>query len=146
MHRSYSDIMSRISGEPAWWQEGGIPRYGPFKPGVSTGVYCGEVALVEIACQHCRRPFIVAMETAFGNEREIAREIGDYSLCYGDPPNIDCCGAGRVDTSVTLQVIEYWTRHHPEYLKDGIVTDQDAYFAWRRDHSLEVEFPDPWDF
>lgn len=137
MHRSYHDIISRIAEPPIWWQEGGIPRYDLFNPASSTGIYCVEVALAEIACQMTDVRFIVAMEGR--GDRQIAKSIRDFSLCYGDPPNVP--EASPYTTSVTLRVIQYWHRNHPEYVVEGTVSNYKGYTEWRRDTSLEIVFP-----
>lgn len=149
MFRHYHDILSRISEEPTWWQEGGIPRYGPFDPKESTGIHCNEVVLIEIACQHCDRRFLVTVERD-EIDRKLAQEIVDGEMGWGDPPNVQCCGAGPVDTSVPIRVVEYWARGHREYLRPtttpGVssITDPEAFSEWRRDPSLEVALPADW--
>jgi hypothetical protein len=140
MHRSYNDIRSRIAEHPSWWQEGGVPRYGTFDPEVAGSVYANEIALVEIACQLCRTPFLATIETSRRDGR-IAQGIRDRSLSYGDPPNVDCCGAGAATSSLTCRVVQYWARGHEEFVnKDRVVTDL-QFFEWRRDPSLELVFP-----
>jgi len=139
VNREYQDILSRISEPPSWWQEGGVPRYGPFEPGSSTSVYANEAALVEIACQFCRRPFIVLFETS-AKDRRIAAEIRAGTLHYGDPPNVGCC-TGVSANSTPVQVLQYWARAHQEYVEGGLIVDTRAFFEWRRDASLEVGLP-----
>lgn len=68
MNRNYADITSRILEEPSWWQEGGIPRYGQFEPGQSTGVYTHQVALEQSA--HIPR---------------VDEQIREGTIEYGDP-------------------------------------------------------------
>ena len=137
MYRAYYDIISRISKPPLWWQEWGIPRYDEFDPSNSTALGTKEVALAEIACQATGTRFIVAFEG--GGDGAIATAIRDFSLDYGDPPNV----AGVVPhmLSETLRVLQYWYRGHPEYVVDGVITDWNRYDEWRRDPSLEVTFP-----
>ena len=141
MNRQYDDILSRISEPPSWWQEGGVPRYGPFDPGSSCGIYANELALLAIACQDCGRPFTVLIETA-ATDRRIAEEIRANTLHYGDPPNTGCC-AGVSSNSIPLRVVQYWAKAHPEYVKEDRIVDH-AYFEWRRDSSLEVELKPDW--
>ena len=138
MNRHYGDILSRIAEPPSWWEEGGVPRYGTFDPAESTGIYCLEVALVEIACQDCEARFLVTFENA-SDDRVIARDIRAETLHYGDPPNVGCCAAGPTKSSEPVRVVQYWARGHSEYVEQGIVVDG-AFFEWRRDPSLEVEF------
>jgi hypothetical protein len=139
MNRQYDDILSRIPEPPAFWQQGGIPRYGTFDPEASSDVYSNELALVEIACQFCRKPFTVLIETA-GHDRRIAEAIRAGTLHYGDPPNTGCCG-GVSAGSLALRVLQYWAKAHPEHVEDGLVVDVQGFFEWRRDPSLEVELP-----
>lgn len=142
MHRRYDDIILRISSAPVWWQEGGVPRYDPFHPETSTGVYAQEAAVAEIATQCCETTFLVLIETNMV-DRRIAAMIRDESLRYGDPPNVYCCEAGVPSHStVMLRVIEYWARADQTYVEDNRITD-DAYYRWVRDCSLEIVFNDP---
>lgn len=140
MHRRYHDILSRIAEDPSWWQQGGVPRYGAFEPDAA-GIYARELALVRIACQFCRTPFVVLIENS-AQERRIAKEIRSKTLAYGDPPNIGCCDEGLPSNTVTVRVIEYWARAHPEFVEENRVTDWPRYNMWRRDGALEVEIDD----
>lgn len=140
MNRNYADITSRILEEPSWWQEGGIPRYGQFEPGQSTGVYTHQVALMEIACQACDRRFTVALEQSAHIPR-VDEQIREGTIEYGDPPNVRCCPGGPSMTSVPIRIQEYWHRGHHEFVQGGKVTNLRGYSEWRRDPSLEVEFP-----
>lgn len=138
MNRSYDDIISRIPEPPLWWQAGGIPRYDAFDPFHSTASGTSEVALVEIACQATGIRFAVAFEG--GRDRAIAAAIRDFSLFYGDPPNVE--GVVPHMSSETNRVLQYWYSNHPEYIVDGVITDYHRYAEWKRDSSLEVQFPD----
>jgi len=138
VYRSYYDIISRITETPLWWQEGGIPRYDKFDLTYSTGLHTSEVALAEIACQMTGIRFVVAFE---GNRsRRIAASIRDFSLWYGDPPNVG--EVAESTSSITLRVLEYWLRYDEKYVVDGKVIDHKLYDEWARDPSLEVDFPD----
>jgi len=136
MHRSYDDIISRIPEPPIWWQEGGIPRYDPFDPKSSTGVYTTEVALAEIACQVTDARFLVTIEG--GEDRPVAKAIREGNLCYGDPPNVPTVPPHM--TSEMLRVVQYWWRCHAEYVVDGRIVDWKGYDEWRRDPSLEINW------
>lgn len=138
MYRYYGDIISRIAEPPLWWEKGGIPRYDEFKPGKSTGIYTNEVALAEIACQFTGIRFIVAFEKP--ENRAIAAAIRDFSLFYGDPPNIPEVAGDT--SSLTLRILQYWHCGHPEYVAEHGITDWARYTEWKRDRSLEVAFPD----
>lgn len=148
MFRYYGDILSRIAEEPTWWQEEGVPRYGAFDPAESTGIYCNEVVLLEIACQHCDHRFFVTVERD-ATDRRLAKEIREGEMGWADPPNAGCCGWGPRDTSVPIRVVEYWARGHQEYIEVraiagremAVIADPDAYSEWRRDASLEIVFP-----
>jgi len=94
----------------------------------------------EIACQMTGVRFFVTIEG--GKDRRVASSIRDRTLSYGDPPNTpDVSGH---TTSEMLQVIQYWSRSHPEYVVDGHIVDRKKYDKWRRDPSLEVVFPNDW--
>lgn len=134
MHRSYDDIISRISEPPLWWQEGGIPRYKAFDPKSSTGIAAAEVALAEIACQITGVRFLVSIEG--GSDRPVAKAIREGTLCYGDPPNLPTVSAYTL--SEMLRVVQYWSRCHPEYVVDGRIVDWKSYDEWLRDPSLEI--------
>jgi hypothetical protein len=106
MHNDYSDITSRITEPPKWWDEHAVPRYCDFGPEKVANIYADEVALVEIACQNCGRRFQVAFvadlmrHLARGgsdkpyNRDNLAQAIRGGIIHYGDPPNTGCCPAG----------------------------------------------------
>lgn len=58
MKANYKDILDK-AGQPLWWDEHGAPRYAAFTP-QSLSPYVEAVALMDIKCQHCSRPFTVA--------------------------------------------------------------------------------------
>jgi hypothetical protein len=138
MHNDYTDIRSRIGEPPSWWDERAVPRYCPFSPREAANIYADEVALVEIECQACEHPFLVAFscsEIEASMERHrgrrgatIAEQIKDKTMHYGDPPNADCCAAGPTMNCNDIRVVEYWRRN--------------SEFDWVRDPSLEVELSD----
>jgi hypothetical protein len=147
MNRNYFDIIDRIGTPPVWWQAGGVPRYNSFHPEESTGVYASEAALVEVATQDCETTFLVLFENS-NRSGEIANNIRNEALEYGDPPNVYCCnGACTSMLSVAIRVLEYWRKGGPtggsEYIEDGFIIDA-AYSEWRRDPALEVVFQEPW--
>ena len=150
MHCDYSDIRDLIQQAPLWFDERAVPRYAQFEPGRAANIYCDECALVEITCQGCGKAFQVAFSSDVmrriatfpdGTVKErptLAEHIGGKTLHYGDPPNIGCCAAGPTMNSEPQRVLEYWRRHHQQYVKDGRVQDVVAYMEWRRDPELEI--------
>lgn len=132
----YRDITSRL-GSPLWWDEHGVPRYDPFEPDLSD-VYDDYVALLEIACQSCRRRFQVSCGVSKtwykvrhdgrGPMLPTAENTGSFG--YGDPPphgdDLGRC-PGETMTLDLLRVVEFWRR-------DG------RDMNWRRDPQHEVIF------
>lgn len=118
MNRSYDDITSRIDAKPSFYQEGGVPRWGPFSPMTFTDVYAVEAVLAEIACQCCDMRFHVLMERR-QHGTPMRDQIAKGGLHYGDPPNVGCCAAGPTMTSETMRVIEYWSRSDWEWTRDA---------------------------
>ena len=82
----YSDIRSRITEEPTWFDARGVPRYGEFSPRM-LGVYDMYALLAEIECQMCHN--------------SLERLIKGFS--YGDPPRHGGC-AGETMTSDTVAI------------------------------------------
>lgn len=147
MNPSYEDITSRIDEPPAWWQEGGVPRWGMFTPAQASSIYATELVLMEIECQTCETRFRVAMcHDLMANEPSIAQRIIAGTLHYGDPPNgghDETCGSGASMNSVPKQILEYWSTHDPRYTKDGQVVDTEKYFSWKRNALFEGQY-DGW--
>ena len=129
MNTDYADIIVR-AGEPMWWDEHAVPRYCVFGPGVQS-VYAKEAVLFKIACQDCRRVFLVGMtfdnmDLVYDPRAEtLAEQIRAGSLHYGDPPYHKCRGAGDTESCDDLRVVEYWHRAARE--------------DWRRDAALKVD-------
>lgn len=69
-------------------------------------------------------------------KRTLADSIREKSLHYGDPPNVDCCGAGATMNSEPRRVLEYWRR----YDRNGT----DIILEWHRDRSLEIALEPDW--
>jgi hypothetical protein len=112
-----------------WFDEYSVPRYCEFSPERKGNIYTSEAALVEIACQGCTRRLKVAISLRPDPARDIATDIREKELHYGDPPNVDCCGAGASMMNVPIRVIEYWKRSDD--------------MKWERDRSLEIDiFPE----
>lgn len=145
MHNSYDDILEAAGGrQPDWWDENGVPRFGEHHPDKCPDIYAGEVALVEIGCQGCKRLFRVQMsgngaftfiysrdKNALFEKHPLRKRIENKALHYGDPPNVDCCGAGATMNCEDYRVLEYWVRG-----------DSPVNWDWRRDHTLEVDLAD----
>lgn len=137
MNEYYKDIIGKIKQEPQWFDERAVPRYCRFSPKRLANIYAEECALVLIECQMCRHKFEVAFSRStmdkvrhrliFGKDKKmptIADSIQRKTLCYGDPPNIECCPAGTSMISDSIRVLQYWRRKR---------------FNWVRDRKLEVD-------
>lgn len=141
MNPSYDDI-KMLAGPPGWYSEGGVPRYAAFSPKLC-GIYNDYVALVQIACQSCKREFTVAscvdldtmniagITLVLPTRQECPDQnawdlIGSFD--YGDPPNHDCVGDSM--SSVPLRVLQFWERRRAILAR------------WIRDTSLELSFPE----
>jgi len=151
MYHPYFDLRARL-GEPLWHDEHGVPRYVPFHP-EHVGIYYRWVALLEIRCQACEAPFMVAdaydqMQVfnqlkAHGTETpddldlmKVAgaapseRDAGWFS--FGDAPwHTDEQCAGTTMTTSVYRVVEFWTRDGGEHHMD-----------WRRRPELEFAYPE----
>ncbi len=109
MHNDYGDIRSRISDEPLWFDDNGVPRYEAFSPMMLPCIYATQAALLEIKCQGCQRKFMVGIGNGFLPPTVLRKD----ELHYGDPPLHGCIG----DTmnSMPLQVHEFWERSKMEW-------------------------------
>jgi hypothetical protein len=151
MKQSYADIRENVSLPILWFDEAAVPRFAPFHPRLATNIYASEVALMEIECQSCGHPFLVAVSYERYAGTKIADDIKTREIHYGDPPNVDCCASGPSMNSVPKKVIEYWARHDPCFTKpdpehEGIstVTNVLAYMTWQRYPDLEVDVLPDW--
>lgn len=124
MHADYADIISRL-GEPLWWDEVCAPRYEPFKPEDCNNIYAQEAMLIEIRCQDCGRPFLVAdtwdtFDQIQGRARPSAHAAHGHAE-WGDPPRHGC--VGDTMTSESVRIVEFWKNEAlgwvraPEYEK-----------------------------
>ena len=135
MKASYDDIRALTPFEPQWYDANGTPRYCEFRPFESPNVYAREIALLEIACQHCGEIFLVeqhrdelqeAYRKACGaQDAGLAEAVRQRTITYRDPPLHHCDGDTML--SATLRVVEFW-RREPQ-------------FQWARVPELEVKFP-----
>ncbi len=152
MFTHYGDILSRIAQPPRWFDEQGVPRYCDFAPDRIANIHAHECALLEIACQDCGQPFIVAIDQKGANEaiaivghntqwQKLAELVRSHRIQYSDPPNVGCCGADPSMTSVTKRVLEYWYRWEETYTEPGstAVYVRARSMDWKRDPSLEIE-------
>lgn len=126
MHQHYKDILDRIDGPPAWFDDFGVPRFEDFSPRRLSNIYAKEAALAQVSCQCCRRVFKVALTDAFASRPlALSDEIRLGRVHYGDPPNVDCCPAGPSSNSVMHRILEYWLR------------DREVNWDWQRDPTFE---------
>ena len=137
MKQLYADItkIAAAAGVSAgWYDEHGVPRFCRFHPAACADPYADEVALLRIACQNCRKEFLVAVslskiERMISKSRSLAQIIHeDKELSYGDPPNAGCCAAGPVMCSETLEIVEFW-----QYQR------MSATSKWVRNPGLEIK-------
>ncbi len=126
MNRAYDDLLSLTDSKPTFYQKDGVPRWAPFHPGQSTGVYAEEAATLEVSCQSCDARFHVLIERrSHDHGPTIAQRIEDRSLHYGDPPNVGCCISGPSMNSEPVSILGYWRRER---------------FEWIRDETLQIPF------
>lgn len=132
MHTNYQDILSLTDKEPLWFDEQAVPRFCPFEPNKLANIYAHEACLLEIKCQACGSPFVVAMSYGSFEQMQGYQRLSDQinsnnELFYGDPPNIGCCSGGMTMTSVAIRVLEFWFE------------DKTTGYHWRRKPELERE-------
>jgi len=129
MKADYKDIRSKISEEPLWYDENGVPRYEQFTPRLSPDIYADEVILLEIACQSCRTRFFVEMSWCFLVAVIRTNKGNSFSSCldawlldrantfcplhYGDPPRHDC--VGDTMNCDDLQIVEFHKKVNFEF-------------------------------
>ena len=133
---SYDDIRSRISEEPTWFDDNGVPRYGKFHPNSVPNIYAEEALLMEISCQDCGEVFFVALQTAGMMDKlwnpkarslserieEFLKEDNGFPFHYGDPPIHGC--VGDTMNCNDHRIVEFWSKG-----KD---------FEWKRVSKYEV--------
>lgn len=121
MKASYEDIKKRIVDPILWYDENGVPRYAKFYPDLSSNIYAKEIILLEIACQHCHKKFLVEMtfsnfDRIFIKDKKSLSERLDLFIkeknClmspvhYGDPLAHNC--VGDTENCIDLRVVEFW--------------------------------------
>lgn len=127
LHTYYGDILDRIPGEPLWWDENAVPRYCEFSPGYLANIYASEAVLLLISCQiGAHHHFHVAMSRQLPAEVDLATEIQEKRIHYGDPPVVAYCSSPDAN-SVAIQVLQYWRR------------EASVPFRWVRDPALEID-------
>lgn len=129
MHQCYQDIMYR-AGQPQWFDENAVPRYGCFAPDRLANTYAREAALVRVNCRSCGTSFDVAFSWPSSSpvpRRSIAERIPCGQLNSGDPPNVKCCVNGPYVGTIAKLVIEYWR-------KAG------SHRSWIREKNHELDF------
>lgn len=138
MNRDYHDVRSRIPEEPQWFDECTVPRYCRFSPSEIADIHADECMLMEIHCQRCERPFVVAVSSKKFDRFDMATKsyrpsladrVRARALSYGDPPNVACCPAGPTMCAVEVRVVEFWQKER---------------FDWVRVPDLEVEVTPEW--
>ena len=111
MKHHYRDIRDRL-GQPAWWDEVGVPRYCDFGPNEVNDVYARQSVLMLIICQSCGLSFQVALSWGLADEAArrptLVEAVEQNTIHYGDPPNVLCCSPGPTMNSIPKQVIEFW--------------------------------------
>ena len=128
MKTHYSDILSRISEKPEWWDDNGVPRYGAFHPDLAPNPYANEVVLYLIVCQACGTLFKVSRTwDKFSADQKEQPSLLIPDLYYGDSPNSGCCNVGPTMSSESLKVMEFW-------VKEG--------GNWVRKRELEIDLED----
>lgn len=121
MHRHYADLLALTSEPPKWWDDNAVPRWCEFSPH-ALGVYIDQAALIEIKCQACERPMLVAASWGRtdatigairrGEDVSSIKSLADFAesrdLRWGDPPNHNCGGDSM--SSEPVRVVEFWDR------------------------------------
>ncbi len=123
MKNPYSDIRDRIDELPQWWDENGVPRYCDFTADETADIYVDECVLMLIRCQNCGQEFHVCLSnnksySQYEGNSNLGELIKRKEIHYGDPPNIGCCPSGPTMNSVPVKILEYWTRHQLQWLRN----------------------------
>jgi hypothetical protein len=134
MHHHFNDITSRIVEVPTWYDQNGTPRYGKFTPDDVPNIYATEALLMNIKCQDCGTPFMVALSfcmmdklynpRAYSYEEDIKTFMKDrdhrwFPAHYGDPPSHGC--VGDTMNCIDVAIVEFWKKdkfvwvRKPEY-------------------------------
>ncbi|GEM_PF-2319641 len=118
----YPDILALAHragvGEPAWFDEAGVPRYAPFHPSL-LGVYDELAVLAEVTCASCNKTILVGLGrgrielgTQGGFVRNDLASVIALAKAWGDPPrhNLPLGGrcAGETMLCRDVRVVETW--------------------------------------
>ena len=127
MKPSYEDIKKRISEEPKWYDQHGVPRYEEFNPELTSNIYADEVVLLEIRCQWCGKKFLVEINRDIVDVMvykfpTLEKLIRNGAIHYGDPPYHDC--VGDTMNCDDIKVVQYWKKENAD---------------WKRIKELEIE-------
>lgn len=141
----YDDIRSLIDREPDWFDEGGVPRYAPFTPGM-LGVYDEYALYVKIACQSCGKEFFIGhgwssydlvRQKVTAEEWPLEKQI-EHGYHYGDPPRHGC--VGDTMNCEDLELVEVWHKRGETEERDIGGKTTRVYTKlpeWERRHELE---------
>lgn len=128
MRASYEDLYE-LAGDrkPLWHDINGVPRFRPHHPKLAPNIYARECALVQIACQDCRRRIPVQFTSNLLDKTTLRERIVGGAISYGDPPyhlndEGEYCHCGCTMTSDALAVLEFWRRDE----------------EWERDPEVEI--------
>ena len=121
MQQAYHDIKDKL-GEPLWYDEAGVPRYAEFHPTLANDVYAQEIALLEVACQHCGWHYQVALMGG-----GIMMHTPLNTLRWIDDPPEHGCPIGETESAEMLRVLQFWQR------------GENTGYEWRHVPSAESE-------
>lgn len=111
MKARYDDLIARL-GRPDWWDENGVPRYGPFEPAHCGNPYAFQAALIRACCCFCRRE----TDLAISSDRldlDIRMDLAARGMAiYGLLPHFEHCG--RPNNGELRAVRSVWQRPRPE--------------------------------
>jgi hypothetical protein len=111
MRLCYADILEKIEERPKWWDSLGVPRFCDFHPDVCPNLYADEIVLLEVACQACKKIFLVQYEwNSYVSELPKPSENVEC-IFYGYPPHDKCCLMGPSQLSTPVQTIQFWVRN-----------------------------------
>ena len=123
MKPKYSDILSRISIVPLWYDSNGVPHFDPFRPDLCSNFYADEIILLKIQCQECKEPFLVEMHSSKScNSQSLEYKVvhcKEYiinPIHYGDPPRHNEC-IGDTMNAESLQIVEFWKRDRIDWIR-----------------------------
>ena len=161
MYNPYFDIRAK-AGDPLWHDKHGVPRYCTFHP-KELDVYDDYAALLEIHCQACERPFLVASHFSkmqiFQNTKTTmaledidgglptARDAGWFGFgdatWHGDENGGGWGCAGPTMTTSVYRIIEFWTKDGGRpIVRTSIDAPPTIGIEWRRRFEYEFTYPE----